>query len=257
MLTLKNISKSFADKGIFKQFDLTVSQNDFISVIGSNGAGKSTLLNLITGEVTVDNGNIVLNGEDITHKKAHKKAQMMSRVYQDPLVGTSKMLTIIENLSIVLSKQSGFNLGFAVKKKYISSFKTILSELNLGLENELNTKVGLLSGGQKQALSLIMATLVCPKLLLLDEHTAALDPETSQIILNLTEKLVMEKQIPTLMVTHNMNDAIRYGNRLIMLDKGEILFDISGEEKQNLTNLDLLNLFKKAKSNISSETFFS
>ncbi|QVK18613.1 ATP-binding cassette domain-containing protein [Mycoplasmatota bacterium] len=257
MLELKNVSKSFQDKKVFDKFKLTVDKNDFITIIGSNGAGKSTLLNLISGELSVDQGVISLNGDDITHLKAYKKAKKMSRVFQKPLLGTSPSLTIIENLSIILAKRTGFGLRYAVKKKNIDYFKSLLKPLNLGLENQLNTKVGLLSGGQKQALSLIMATLSKPQLLLLDEHTAALDPETAKIILELTKNLVEKQEITTLMITHNLNDAITYGNRLIMLDKGKALLDIHGKEKQSLTSNDLLNLFKQAKSNISSETFFS
>jgi len=257
MLTLNNVSKSFQDKKVFDQFNLSVSQDDFITIIGSNGAGKSTLLNLISGNLAVDKGEIKLNGRDITYLKAYKKAKKMSRVYQDPMLGTSPSLTIIENMSIVASKLTGLHLGYAVKKKNTDYYYSQLKQLNLGLENQLNTKVGLLSGGQKQALSLLMATLANPQLLLLDEHTAALDPDTSQVILSLTEELIRNKMIPTLMVTHNLNDAIKYGNRLIMLDKGRVLLDIHEEEKREMTSGHLLNLFKKAKSNISSETFFS
>ncbi len=257
MLELINVSKKFADKKVFENLNLKISANDFITIIGSNGAGKSTLLNIISGKVRADNGRIILGDEDITCLKPHIRAKKMHRVYQDPLSGTSPSLSIIENLAIVSAKNHGFGLKFTVNRKMVDYYIALLKEVNLGLEEQLNTKVGLLSGGQKQALSLLMATLAKPEVLLLDEHTAALDPETSQVILHLTEKLVKETAIPTLMVTHNLSDAIKYGNRLIMLDKGNILLDISGTDKMNLTQDDLLTLFKKAKGEISSETFFS
>ncbi len=245
MLTLKNICKSFYEKKLFTNLNLTVSKNDFITIIGSNGAGKSTLLNLISGKLQVDSGEIRLNDDDITYLKPYKKAKRLSRVFQNPLIGTSPSLTIIENLSIVSTKLQGYGLRFAVNKSKIDDFKSLLKKLKLGLENELNTKVGLLSGGQKQALSLLMATLAEPELLLLDEHTAALDPETSVTILKITDQLIKEKNIPVLMVTHNLQDAIQYGNRLLMLDKGKIVLDIKEKEKKNLKTEDLLLLFSQ------------
>jgi len=257
MLVLKNINKSFNGKKVLRDLNLAVDKGDFITIIGSNGAGKTTLLNIISGKYTVDSGEINLNGQDITKIKPHKRAKIIHRIFQDPLLGSSKSLTILENLAIVEAKTKGFGLNFTVKKRKIDKYIELLKMVNLGLENQLYTPVGQLSGGQKQALSLIMAILAKPQILLLDEHTAALDPETAQVILKITEDLVKQEELPTLMVTHNLSDACRLGNRLIMLDKGQVIIDIKGEEKANLTPEYLLSLFKNQKVNLSDETFFS
>ncbi|MDF2698719.1 MAG: ATP-binding cassette protein [Haloplasmataceae bacterium] len=254
MLEIKGLTKTFNtasinEKRVFENFSLTVSQDDFITIIGSNGAGKSTLLNIVAGSIPVDEGTIKIHDKDITKLPEYKRSKKMSRVYQNPALGTSPSLNIIENISMFNNKNKNFGLSFGVSKKNIAKFKEIVSVLGLGLENHLETKISMLSGGQRQALSLLMATLTKPEVLLLDEHTAALDPNTSKKIMEITEKIVKEEKIPTLMVTHNMNDAINYGNRLIMMDNGKIILDISGNEKKQLTADKLMQLFKDVKTN--------
>ncbi|MEW8957116.1 ABC transporter ATP-binding protein, partial [Clostridium sp.] len=213
MLNIKSIEKKF-NKGtlnettLFNNFDLEINKGDFITIVGSNGAGKSTLLNIISGALDVDSGNIVLEGKDITTLKEHKRSKFIARVFQDPTKGTSPSMTILENLSLAENKGKRFGFSLGVNKKRIEDFKEQLSILNLGLEDKIHTKVGMLSGGQRQALSLLMATLKTPQVLLLDEHTAALDPKTSENIIELTDKIVKEKQITTIMITHNLNHAI-------------------------------------------------
>jgi len=257
MLELRKVNKSFYGNKVLIDLNLTVNKDDFITIIGSNGAGKTTLFNIISGKYTVDSGEIILNSQNITNLKPHKRAKVIHRIFQDPLLGSSKSLTILENLAIVEAKTTGFGLDCTVKKKNIEKYVDLLEMVNLGLDKHLHTPVGLLSGGQKQALSLLMAILAKPQILLLDEQTAALDPETAQVILKITEDLVKQEQLPTLMVTHNLSDACRLGNRLIMLDKGRIVIDIKDEEKANLTPEYLLSLFKKQKVDISDETLFS
>lgn len=247
MLVLENVNKAFYDKAIFKDLNLTVKKDDFITIIGSNGAGKSTLLNIINGNVKIDTGKVFLDNRDITNLSAYKKARFIHRVYQDPLIGSSPSLTIAENLAIILTKNKGFGLRRLVKKKEYNLLSKYIEPLNLGLDKELDKEIKFLSGGQKQAIALVMAIYAKPKILLLDEHTAALDPKTSQLILKLTEELIQTHKIPTLMVTHNLTDAIKYGNRLIMLDEGKVLYDISGNDKKNLTKEDLLDLFNQQK----------
>lgn len=225
--------------------DLVINDGDFITVIGSNGAGKSTLLNLLSGSVIADSGKIYLDDLDVTKMPEYKRAKYIGRVFQDPRVGTCPDLSIIENMS--LAKRRGklrtLRLGMSKgeKEEYINDLKT----LNLGLDDRPKSKAGLLSGGQRQALTLLMATLVKPKLLLLDEHTAALDPGTAAVVLSKTEEIINKHNLTAFMVTHNMKDALRYGNRLIMMDKGRIVLDISGEEKKKLTVADLLKMFEK------------
>lgn len=243
MLVLENVSKTFYDKIIFNSLNLTVKKDDFIVIIGSNGAGKSTLLNIISGNVKVDSGKLMLDKQDITYLPAYKKARFIHRVYQDPLMGSSPTLSIAENLAIILTKNKGFGLKKLVKNKEYNLLRKYLEPLNLGLDKELDKEIKFLSGGQKQALALIMAFCAKPKILLLDEHTAALDPKTSELILKLTEELIKLHKIPTLMVTHNLTDAIKYGNRLIMLDDGKVLYDISSDDKKKLTKEELFNLF--------------
>ncbi|WP_032120875.1 ABC transporter ATP-binding protein [Clostridium amazonitimonense] len=253
MLSLESISKTF-NKGtvnemdIFKNFSIHVKEGDFVSVIGSNGAGKSTLMNLVSGNIMPDKGIIKLKGKDITMYKDYNRGKLIGRVYQDPTKGTSPSMTIMENLSMSYNKGKSFGLGFCVKKDKEKYFKEELSVLNLGLENMLHSKVGLLSGGQRQALSLLMATMVKPDLLLLDEHTAALDPNTAENIIKLTESIIKEKGITTMMITHNLSHAVTYGNRLILMHKGNIEIDLEGEAKKNLTVENLIEQFKNIAS---------
>ncbi|MCY6369065.1 ABC transporter ATP-binding protein [Clostridium ganghwense] len=252
MLQVKNLYKVFNkntvnENEIFNKFNLKVNKGDFITIIGSNGAGKSTLLNIISGTIPVDEGAIMLGENEISKFAEHKCNKFIGRVFQDPSKGTSPSMTILENMSMAYNKGKKFGLGFGVNKKKISYFKELLSKLELGLEDKLNTQVGLLSGGQRQALTLIMTAMSNPELLLLDEHTAALDPKTSEKIIELTKDIVDEKGITTLMVTHNLNHAIKLGNRLIMLHHGEVILDISGKEKESLTIEKLLKLFESNK----------
>lgn len=256
MLELKNINKTFYtelghSKTVFDNLSLVANKGEFITIIGSNGAGKSTLLNIINGNVEVDSGSIELNGVDITNLKPHKRAKWISQVYQDPTLGTSPSMVVLENLSMAMNKGKPFNLHFGLDIKHIDYFNEQLKDLGLGLEKQLYTRVGSLSGGQRQCLSLLMATLKKPDILLLDEHTAALDPQTSQIILEKTKEIIEKNHLIAFMITHNMQDAIKYGNRLIMFHKGKIIFDIKGEEKENLTVEKLLNLFKQKELKLS------
>lgn len=224
--------------------DLKVEEGDFITVIGGNGSGKSTLMNMISGVFFPDGGSIILDGLDITHLSEEKRAVSLGRVFQDPLMGTCGNMSILENLEIASRRGEKPNLKWGFSKEKLPKYKELLHSLDLGLENRLNQKVGLLSGGQRQAVTLIMATLKQPKLLLLDEHTAALDPKTARKVLELTDKIVNENKITTIMITHNMRDAIKYGNRLLMLNNGKIVLDIKGDEKKNLTIEQLLKYFE-------------
>lgn len=256
MLQIKNLSKTFNvntanEKKVFSNFSIDINPGDFITVIGSNGSGKSTLLNLIAGTLLQDTGNIILDKKEISELLEYKRSRNIGRVFQDPSMGTSPSMTIIENLSLALNKGKRFDLSFGISKKNISFFNEILKQLSLGLENRMETKVSLLSGGQRQALALLMAVMSNPKLLLLDEHTAALDPKTSDSIVDLTEKLVTDKNITTIMITHNLQHAVRVGNRLIMMDQGKIILDVKGEEKKNLTTEKLLNCFSNLKAEAS------
>lgn len=264
VLNIQQLSKTFYpntvnEKKIFQGLDLTIEEGEFVTVIGSNGAGKSTLLNLISGTLTPDAGVISLLNHEITQLKEYQRTRFISRVFQDPTLGTSPSLTIQQNLSLARNKGKRFGLAFLESRKDIETFKAIVAPLQLGLENQLQTPVGLLSGGQRQALSLIMATLVKPDLLLLDEHTAALDPKTSAKIMDLTNQMVQESKITTLMITHNLTHAIKYGSRLIMLHEGQIVLDISGHEKQELTPEKLLHQFEQNVHNgsLSDELLFS
>ena len=248
MLKVENISKVFNkdtvnEKKAITNLNLHLNEGDFLTIIGSNGAGKSTLLNCIAGTYQIDDGNIVLDGNDITKLKQFERAKYIARVFQDPLLGTAADMEIQENLSLALHRGEKRNLRYGITNKEKELFKQNLSLLNLHLEDRLTSKVGLLSGGQRQGLTLLMATIKKPSLLLLDEHTAALDPITARNVLEITDKLVNENQITTIMVTHNMQDAIDYGNRLIMMNDGKIIFDISGEQKKKLKKEDLINKF--------------
>ncbi|WP_022819097.1 ABC transporter ATP-binding protein [Fusobacterium russii] len=250
MMHITDIKKSFysalgEEKSIFRGLNLDIKEGEFISIIGSNGAGKSTLLDTITGNVMVDGGVIEVDGEIINSLAKHRRGKFVSKVYQNPSMGTAPSMTIFENLSMADNKGKVFGFSCGLNHKRKEYYRSLLKELDLGLENLMDTEVQYLSGGQRQCLALLMATLNKPKILLLDEHTAALDPKTSKIIMDKTEEIVMKEGIPTLMITHNLQDAIRYGNRLIMLHNGEIILDISGEEKESLTTDALMKIFQE------------
>ena len=248
LLKIEDIHKTFEagtvnENHVLKGLDLTVEEGDFISVIGGNGAGKSTLMNILAGGLQVDQGDILLEGKSIKQTSVRKRAKDIARVFQDPKMGTASRLTIEENMAIAKKRGARRGLSWGVKEKDREEFKKALKELNIGLENRLKVDTQYLSGGQRQALTLVMAALVKPKLLLLDEHTAALDPKTSEMVMELTQKIVESHDLTTLMITHDMNHAIAYGNRLIMLYQGKIVVDVKGEEKKNLTVEDLMRLF--------------
>lgn len=251
MLELKNIRKTFNagtvnEKVALDGVNLVLNDGDFVTVIGGNGAGKSTLLNAIAGVWRLDDGRILMDGYDVTAVPEYKRAKFLGRVFQDPMKGTAADMQIDENLAIAKMRGKRHTLKWGVTKADREEFTESLSVLGLGLEKRLTTKVGLLSGGQRQAVTLLMAAMNHPKLLLLDEHTAALDPKTAAKVLEITEKIVNEQKLTTLMITHNMKDAIRHGNRLIMMHEGKIIIDVSGEEKSKLTVEDLLDMFTKA-----------
>ncbi|RMC60149.1 ABC transporter ATP-binding protein [Lactobacillus sp. ESL0260] len=250
VLKIKNLHQTFEqgtvnENRVLRGIDLSLEAGDFVTIIGSNGAGKSTLLNSIAGTLPIQEGQIILKGTDITKLPVTKRAKNISRVFQDPKMGTAVRLTVEENLALAMKRgqRRGFRPG--VKSQDRKFFKKQLAQLNLNLENRLETEIGLLSGGQRQAITLLMATLQRPDLILLDEHTAALDPQTSITVMQLTEKLISEQHLTAFMVTHNMEDAIRYGNRLIMLHQGRVAIDLAGEDKQNLTVPKLMELFQK------------
>ena len=254
MLKITNLQKTFNPgtvnaKTALSGLNLTLEDGDFVTVIGGNGAGKSTMLNAIAGVWKPDYGTIEVDGVDVTGMPEHKRAAFMGRVFQDPMKGTAPDMEIAENLSIAARRGTKRKLLWGIRKGERERYKKLLATLELGLEDRLSCKVGLLSGGQRQAVTLLMATLNKPKLLLLDEHTAALDPKTVAKVLEITNKLVTENHLTTLMVTHNMHDAIAYGNRLIMMHEGHIAVDISGEEKKKLTIPQLLGLFEQASGN--------
>lgn len=248
MLKVNNISKTFNagtinEKKAIDGLSLSLKEGDFVTVIGGNGAGKSSLLNAVAGVWPVDSGSIELAGENITGLPEYKRAKLIGRVFQDPMMGTAPDMWIEENLAIAMRRGEKRKLKWMVTKQDRELYREKLSELGLGLEDRLQVKVGLLSGGQRQALTLLMATLKSPKLLLLDEHTAALDPATAAKVLELSDSVVEKNNLTTLMITHNMTDAIRHGNRLIMMNAGHIILDIEGEEKQHLTKQELLDKF--------------
>lgn len=250
MLHLDKIFKVFNEgtpdeKIAIRQISLHLAPGDFITVIGSNGAGKSTLLNIVSGKLMTDLGTIEIDGKNVTNVKEHKRAKMVGRVFQDPMAGTAPTMTIEENLAIAYMRTNKRGLKIGVSKKRREFFKEQLETLHLGLENRLGAKVGLLSGGERQALSLLMATFTEPKILLLDEHTAALDPSRAELITNLTKEIVQTHKLTTLMVTHNMQQALDLGNKLIMMDKGQIIFQANEEEKKNLTIEKLLAEFQR------------
>ena len=251
MLELKNIRKTFNpgtvnEKVALNDLNLTLNDGDFVTVIGGNGAGKSTMLNLIAGTYLPDSGQILLDGRDVTRLPEHKRAEYLGRVFQDPMMGTAATMQIEENMALAARRGMKRTLRPGITRADREDYRERLKLLDLGLENRMTTKVGLLSGGQRQALTLLMATLKKPKVLLLDEHTAALDPKTAEKVLAMSDKVVGENHLTTMMVTHNMRDAIIHGNRLIMMDAGHIVVDISGEDKKKLTVPDLLDMFSKA-----------
>ena len=251
MLEIKNVYKTFNagtvnEKRALKNLNLSVADGEFVTVIGGNGAGKSTMLNTITGAYNVDYGSVTIDGVDVTHLPEHRRAKFIGRVFQDPMMGTAANMQIEENLALAArrGKKRGLRVGITGAER--EEYKKQLATLGLGLEDRMTAKVGLLSGGQRQALTLLMATLQKPKLLLLDEHTAALDPKTAAKVLETTQRIVEENKLTTIMITHNMRDAITYGNRLIMMYDGHVVVDVSGEEKKNLTVEQLLALFSRA-----------
>ena len=251
MLDLQHISKTFNPgtvnaKTALRDLSLTLHEGDFVTVIGGNGAGKSTMLNAVAGSFSVDTGRIMIDGTDVTHLPEHKRAAFIGRVFQDPMMGTAPTMQIEENLALAARRGQRRGLKWGVTNAEREEYHEKLKMLGLGLEDRMTAKVGLLSGGQRQALTLLMAAMQKPKLLLLDEHTAALDPRTAAKVLELSDRIVEVNHLTTLMITHNMKDAIAHGNRLIMMDAGHIVLDISGEEKKKLTVTDLLTLFSKA-----------
>lgn len=250
MIALQNICKTFHPGTVnqvrlFSDFSLTVEKGSFVSVVGSNGSGKTTLLNLISGSLPVDSGRILLGGAEITALPEYKRARRIGRVFQDPAVGTVPGMTILENLSIAENKGKPYNFRFAVSRQKRDAFRSQVQRLGLGLEDKMEVPVGLLSGGQRQALSLLMSTMTPMDLLLLDEHTAALDPKTAETIMVLTDAIVKEKQLTAIMVTHNLRYAVEYGDRLLMMDKGQAVLDKSGKEKQATAIDDLLQVFNR------------
>ena len=258
MLKINEIYKTFNvgtinEKTALNGASLILNEGDFVTVIGGNGAGKSTLLNAVAGSWRVDEGSIIIDGVDVTKMPEHKRAQFLGRVFQDPMIGTAATMGIDENLALAARRGQHRGLKSGITHAEKEQYMELLKELDLGLEDRLTSKVGLLSGGQRQALTLLMASLKKPKLLLLDEHTAALDPKTAAKVLDLSDKIVAENKLTTLMVTHNMKDAIVHGNRLIMMNEGRVILDIRGEEKKKLTVEDLLQKFEE----VSGEEFAS
>ena len=251
MLEIQNVSKTFNagtvnEKTALNGLNLKLNEGDFVTVIGGNGAGKSTMLNAVAGVWPVDCGKIIIDGVDVTRLSEHQRAAYIGRVFQDPMTGTAATMQIEENLALAARRGKPRTLRIGITRAEREQYRELLKSLDLGLENRLTARVGLLSGGQRQALTLLMATLQQPKLLLLDEHTAALDPKTAAKVLEATQRIVEKNHLTTMMITHNMRDAISYGNRLIMMYEGHVVVDVSGEEKKNLTVEQLLNLFSRA-----------
>ena len=250
MIELKNIHKfynagSVNEMCLFEDFSLSIADGEFVSIVGSNGSGKTSLLNIICGSIDVDGGQILVGGEDITKKKDYLRHRNIGRVYQDPAKGTCANMTILENMALADNKGKPYNLGMSVRKNRIDYYKELLQPLNLGLEDKLHTKVGALSGGQRQAVALLMATMTPIEMLILDEHTAALDPKTAEIIMELTGRIVKEKHLTTMMVTHNLRYAVEYGDRLLMMHQGNAVMDKMGAEKQALTVEDIMGVFNE------------
>lgn len=254
MLEIQNISKTF-EKGTvnehvaIKDLSLKLNDGEFVTIVGSNGAGKSTLFNAICGSFMVDEGHILLDEEDITYKSEHQRARMIGRVFQDPMKGTAPNMTIEENLALAYTRAGKRSTPFsrAITKKKVEFFRENLSRYNMGIEDRMRTKIGLLSGGQRQVVTLLMCTLSIPKLLLLDEHTAALDPATAEKVMEITKTIVSENNITTMMITHNLKQSLTTGTRTIMLDSGEIILDISGEERDGMTMDDMIKMYSQKK----------
>ena len=256
MLKLDNIHKTFNpgtinEKIALNGVNLTLNEGDFVTVIGGNGAGKSTTLNAIAGVWPIDSGKIYIGGDDVTKLSEHKRAKYLGRVFQDPMTGTATTMSIVENMAIAARRGEKRGLSWGITHQERDTYREMLKALDLGLEDRLTSKVGLLSGGQRQAITLLMASIKKPKLLLLDEHTAALDPKTAAKVLEISDKIIAENHLTAMMVTHNMKDAIVHGNRLIMMHEGKVILNISGEEKKKLTVEDLLHQFEK----VSGEEF--
>lgn len=250
MLELKNIRKYYNpgtlnEMCLFEDFNLTAGKGDFISVVGSNGSGKTSMLNILCGSIPVEYGQILMDGTDISDMKEYKRNRKIGRVYQNPAMGTCASLTILENMSLADRKGTVYGLGKGINKARKAYYQELLGSLNLGLENKMDVKVGSLSGGQRQAMALLMSTLTPIKFLILDEHTAALDPKTAELIMELTDRIVKEKDLTTIMVTHNLRYAVEYGNRLLMMHQGKIVLDIAGEEKQKMKVDDILGKFNE------------
>lgn len=250
MLELNNITKYY-NKGtinetcLFDQFQLKVKEHDFVSVIGSNGSGKTSMLNMICGSIPIDGGEIVIKDKNVTKLPEYKRQKMIGRVYQNPALGTCPHMTILENMSLADNKEKPFNLRLGTKKHRIDDYRESLKTLGLGLENKMDVPVGVLSGGQRQAMALLMSTMTPIDFLILDEHTAALDPKTAEIIMELTDKIVKEKQLTAIMVTHNLRYAVEYGNRLLMMHQGTVVMDKVGEEKKTIQIDDILTKFNE------------
>lgn len=250
MIKLSNIDKVY-NKGtvnetqLFNNFNLEVKKNEFLSIVGSNGSGKTSMLNIICGSIPIDGGDITINGKSIAKMKDFQRYKKIGRVYQNPAMGTCSSMTILENMSLADNKGKLFDLGRGTNKKRINYYRDQLSQLNLGLEDKMGVKVGLLSGGQRQAMALLMSVMTPIDILILDEHTAALDPKTAEIIMELTDKVVKEKNLTTIMVTHNLMYALNYGNRLIMMHEGNAIIDLNAHEKENAVTQDLLDVFNQ------------
>lgn len=250
MLELQNINKYYNpgtvnEMCLFRDFSLTITENEFVSVVGSNGSGKTSMLNIICGSIPVDSGKIIINDKDITNTPEYKRQRSIGRVYQNPAMGTCPSMTILENMSIADNKGKSFNLRRGTNKKRVDSYRESLRTLSLGLEDKMNVPVGSLSGGQRQAMAMLMATMTPIEFLILDEHTAALDPKTAELIMELTDSIVREKKLTTIMVTHNLRYAVEYGDRLIMMHQGEIVIDDKEESKKGLRVDDILDKFNE------------
>lgn len=249
MMHAENLQLTFnpgtpIENHVLRGLSLDIAEGEFVTVIGSNGAGKSTFLNTISGDVNIDSGHIYINNKDVTREPAYKRAPLVARVFQDPLAGTCEALTIEENMALALKRGQRRGLQLAINKEQRELFREKLAVLNLGLENRLTDRIGLLSGGQRQAVSLLMASLHSSKILLLDEHTAALDPKTAAFVLELTDKIINENKLTAMMVTHSMQQALQHGSRTVMLHQGQVLIDVSGEKRANMTVSDLLQMFE-------------
>ncbi|MBQ1956429.1 MAG: ATP-binding cassette domain-containing protein [Clostridia bacterium] len=250
MIELRNITKIYnpgdlTETCLFKNFNFTVNDREFVSIVGSNGSGKTSLLNIICGSIPVEGGSIVLSGEDITKKPEHKRYANIGRVYQNPAMGTCANMTVLENMSLADNKGKFFGLSFGVNRRRADFYRTLLEQLGLGLEDKLNVKVGSLSGGQRQAMALLMTTMTPIEFLILDEHTAALDPKTAEIIMELTDKIVRQNNITTMMVTHNLRYAVEYGDRLVMMHAGQTIIDKWGNEKRQTSIDDIMTVFNR------------